>query len=264
MWGLGDYLRGILTSAEECNQRGIQWELEYSYHPMSLFLENAHNTPDSYTPDDVYTFTIGQSKEYFSVLDQLRGISDGVFYVTTNAWFLKNGIQSTTFQKVRESIQPNSILQSAIQAAMNQLGIRDKEYRAIHIRMGDAYLVEDSQNQESFDTICTTIETMIAEQKKTGPCVVFSDSKRIKDFFRTKTGYCVSPASPGHLGFATEDQAVLETLVDFFLLSKASHIFQYSNHGYGTGFSDWCSEIYHVPISRHIVKDTFYDDIRQE
>ncbi len=254
-WGLGDYLRGVFSVAELCSQTHMNWELEYSMHPICKHLINQHQTADTYTREDVYVFSMGEIQSIQSIFEQLQGIPDGVFYMTTCVWYLKHGVQAATRIRIRESMQAGPFLQAVLRETQQALDILEKPYRAIHVRMGDKYLLDHCEKQELFQTVQTTLHEMIAEHADdTSPIVVFSDSSLLKDYLRTTTAFHISNTNPCHLSTEDDDVAVFQTLLDFFLIAGASHIYQISAHGYGTGFSDWCSELFEVPISRRTIK----------
>lgn len=249
-WGLGDYLRGVFSCIGLCTEHNISWELDYRYHPISRFLENRHVTPDDYTLSDVTVFHMEDTKCLVHAFPQLGAMEDGVFYLTTNAWYLQNGIKETAKQRVRESLYPCVELQNGIQNILNHLGIQPRHFTALHVRLGDRYVVEGFTDTSEFEMLRNKILAEIYKETIQEPIVIVSDCQGFKTYLAELEGFLQSPSIPCHLSIADDTDAIFQTLCDFFLLGNASHIYQYSYRSYGTGFSDWCSELFSVPITR--------------
>ena len=119
--------------------------------------------------------------------------------------------------------------------------------------MGDAFLIPKNpriaeEDEIVYATIYERLQKIIKHSNQ--PTIVISDDVGIKGYLEKVAGFIGSPTLPCHLSTEEDSRKVLETLVDFFLIAKASHIYQHSQHAYGTGFSDWCSQLFAVPISR--------------
>jgi hypothetical protein len=48
------------------------------------------------------------------------------------------------------------------------------------------------------------------------------------------------------------DPAIVDTLLDFYLMAYAAKILSISPYSWGSGFSQWCSVIYRIPYSKVI------------
>jgi hypothetical protein len=246
-WGLGDYLRGVFTTIGLCEEQAVSWELEYRYHTIHRWLTNAHVTADEFTQKDVSIFHVQDGKTLVSSFPQLKNL-DGVFYMSTNAWYLPRGIQETSRLRLVESLQPNTELQQGIESTLSSLGIQKGAFAAVHIRMGDSYLLHGKIDETQFEKARQAVKELLKGESR--PVVVFSDCAAMKRYLAEKEGFLQSPSTPCHLSAENDEKAVFETLVDFFVLGQSAHIYQYSKYGHGTGFSDWCSEMFHIPITR--------------
>jgi hypothetical protein len=60
-----------------------------------------------------------------------------------------------------------------------------------------------------------------------------------------------------HLGESVnpDDNAVMETMLDFYLMSNAFQIISFSPYNWGSGFSQWCSVLYKIPYTQIQVLD---------
>jgi hypothetical protein len=125
-----------------------------------------------------------------------------------------------------------------IENAMQALDIKEKEYFSIHVRLDDSNF---GASPESAGKIVDAV-TMILKIKSglgvNADVVLFSNSSQLRDICRAK-GVKTSNSNPVHLGTeGSEAMDVLETLVEFFLISKSRHIVQISAYGWGSGFSE--------------------------
>lgn len=247
-WGLGDYLRGVFTTIGLCEEHGIPWELDYRHHPIHKWLTNQHCTPDDYVHADVSVFHLQDTQTLVSLFPQLKTIERDIFYMTTNARYLLQEIQEASRRRFLESFHPNSELQQGIEMALARLDVQKGAFTAVHIRMGDSYLLHGKKDTTQFEKArCAILELL---KGNTRPVVVFSDCAAIKRYLSEKNGFLQSPSVPCHLSAEKDEKIVFATLVDFFLLGSAAQICQYSLYDHGTGFSDWCSEMFQIPIDR--------------
>ncbi len=53
-----------------------------------------------------------------------------------------------------------------------------------------------------------------------------------------------------------------DTMLDFFIMSKARKIYSISPYNWGSGFSEWCSKVYDIPCVKGYfeIKDVLLDD----
>ena len=61
-----------------------------------------------------------------------------------------------------------------------------------------------------------------------------------------------------HLGEQADnsDVGLIDTLVDFFIMSNASRIISFSPYNWGSGFSQWCSILHNIPFFQFQITDT--------
>jgi hypothetical protein len=243
-WGLGDILRGYLSLANLCKEYGFTLELDYSLHPICVFLKNNHCTQTVIDITSIPVFHIEDQHELRDIIKNIyeSNVSEFIFPMTTNMWYLTNGVSHETRQALRDSMIPTSELNEAIEDQMAIVGITGP-FTAVHVRMGDAYLIDKTHNIDIYEKIYIQI-------KNQEDIVLFSDDLGLKAFMASK-GVKVSPSRPCHLsGSNLQLEQVKQTLVDFFCLSKANHIYKCSLHGYGSGFVDWCADIFEIPTTQ--------------
>ena len=79
--------------------------------------------------------------------------------------------------------------------------------------------------------------------------IVVSDDKEMCKYFADRFNFKVRNTKPCHLGVVQfDDENIVDTLVDFFILSRCATIVHYSVHHWISGFCHWTSNIYDIPL----------------
>jgi hypothetical protein len=121
-------------------------------------------------------------------------------------------------------------------------------FRCIHIRTGDYNLHHNHMDIKWLSTYLPSIKMCVLSEN--GPCVLISDCSILaKKLVEHIPGLYYWDNPKIHTGclINNEGSALLDTLCDFFILSKASKIYYTYN---GTGFSIINSILYHIPYQK--------------
>lgn len=251
--GLGDFIRGSIACKQLCDEYSIPFEMDFRHHPMGKYLNCTNTTPSIPLENIVNLQDIGNASiralksclEERTPLKNLRKYDLGIY---TNVWPVFK-IPRRVSHSIRNNIQPTYECEMAIQSVLDGL----KDYRVIHIRAGDILSFKTKVGDVVPHTLNDIIENLSVIEKIKAqsniPCLVMSDSLKLKQIISEKWGLKCTSTTPAHL--ALENSAVLDTLVDFFILSRARIIHQFSVHHWGSGFSDSVNWLYNVPVVRH-------------
>jgi hypothetical protein len=181
-------------------------------------------------------------------------------YIYTNIW-PRFPLAEREKEFAKSFLVPNAELQLSINSA---LPIRE-EYEIVHIRSGDQFAF-DTQIGETFDrSTDQLLESLsVIESIKNSThrkIIVMSDSLNLKRLLSSKYGLISLNTVPTHtaleskdeenLSNASKDLAIRDTLVDFFIMSQAKHIHQFSVQHWGSGFSNSINWIYDVPLTTY-------------
>lgn len=80
--------------------------------------------------------------------------------------------------------------------------------------------------------------------------VVISDSERFKHLVRWfYPRVIVSEATPVHSGLAANNELLLQTLQDFFLIANASNVKTFSEYVWASGFVVSACRVYDIPLT---------------
>lgn len=254
--GLGDFIRGSLASQQLCNEYGLKFQVDLSHHPIGEYIKCRCDCPAPsirriLNLQDIPNFTIRALKNRLQSKVNLKSLRYEDLHIYTNVWPTFK-IPGSISSKMREFFEPNSKLEDAIAESLNE----NSNYAIIHIRAGDLL----SFNTQIGDVVDTTLDTLCDAlhthcSKLAGKnYIVMSDCAVLRDTIAERYGFQCTTSVPTHLALAND--GILDTLVDYFILSRASHIHQFSVHRWGSGFSDSVNWLYGVPVFKHKLTPT--------
>jgi hypothetical protein len=254
--GLGDFIRGSIASQQLCIEYGLPFQVDLSHHPIGKYIVQRCDAP---TPtidsilnlQDIPNFTIRALKSHLKSNINLKTLQHENLYIYTNVWPTFK-IASIVSKRVRDFFIPNQCLESAIKTAYDAYG----NYGIIHIRAGDL-LAFNTQIGDTVHLSLNELMDMLHPHLKAlsgKNYIVMSDCAELKTLVSNRYGFCCTSSKPSHL--ALNNDNTLDTLVDYFILTRSSHIHQFSVHGWGSGFSDSAHWLYRVPITKHKLSPT--------
>lgn len=256
--GFGDFLRGSIATKQLCLEYDIPFAIDFSLHPIGKYLNSVIQKPqidiDSIIYlQDVPNYDIHTLRNTLKKRLSLTSLKKYDAYIYTNVWPLF-GISRQVSNSIKLYLQPSIECENAIKQTLAEL----TEYEVIHIRVGDLL----SFGTQIGDTVNHTLEQIIdslsivenIQRATTRPCIIMSDSTECKHILSKKYGLRCTSTIPSHM--ALERNLALDTLVDFFILSRARHIHQFSVHFWGSGFSDSAHWLYRIPITKHKLSPT--------
>lgn len=268
--GLGDFIRGSLSCYQMCNIYKIPLAIDFRNHTIGQYLELNYNFRQCEALEivdlqDIRKFTVSCLKHHLTIRQKNKDIKmlrRKDMYIYTNVW-PRFPLAEREKEFAKSFLIPNAELQLAMNAA---LPIRE-EYEIVHIRSGDMFAF-DTQIGETFDRSTdqlleslSVIQTI--KESTHRKIIVMSDSLKLKKLLSSKYGLVSLNTVPTHTALESKDgdneeqsNTVIETgtrdtLVDFFVMSYAKHIHQFSVQHWGSGFSNSISWIYDVPLTTY-------------
>jgi len=254
--GFGDYLKSCFFLLQLCKALDLEFDMNFKNHPMSKYLvvENHDDIDFSrveypHWAEHVYIENNGLD----SFINKLNTISTPNYYLMTNGWPLVV-IKQPGINIIKSKIIPNDFLINSIDKFMKSLNLEKKNFVTIHLRCSD-----DVFNNKSDPKILQKFKNAVIEisLKYNCKCLVLSNSNRAKYFIRKLNlkNICFKVSNVVHLGSGETtnsvesfDNGVLDTIKDFFVMANSKLIVSLSVYGWGSCFSDMCSQIYSVPI----------------
>jgi len=267
--GLGDYIRGCFCLMQICAMLGLSFDMDLTNHPMSKYLipeaksQYNINYPDisrhentNYVPINATTYSKNSINFFIEFVNKLNGMEGAESFFTFCHSFPIFEVQDVGRKIILNKLLPNSFMQSRINERLSHLELVVKRFAVIHIRSGDRYLLNNG-NLNSL-VVKKIVGTLSKNMKEGTKYLILSDNNHIKLLLKKVFPQVVIRLTKiAHLGESVnpEDEAVMETLMDFYLMSNAFQIISFSPYNWGSGFSKWCSVLYKIPYTQIQVLD---------
>jgi hypothetical protein len=263
--GIGDFLRGCFYVMQLTKLLNLEFELDISNHPISKYIENTGKNP-AINYDNV-EFVLGHNRpphlwedpnmhlDYNfanQIIDKLNNHLDSDTYAFfTNAFPIFYNFLDSGREKIKNTLIPNTFMQEYIDYTLNEMNLKRNTYATIHIRSGDQYLTKSEAMDFNFiNKIKKHINRLIVPNKK---YLVISDSNTLKMALKSYPNFYIKNRQIEHLGGeclkSDKTNGIMNTLLDFYLMSYSNAIFAFSVYGHVTGFSKYCAVINKIPFN---------------
>lgn len=274
--GLGDYIRGCFCLMQICAMLGLSFDMDLTNHPMSKYLiqQESENNKDSeskyninyaevsryentnYIPINATTYSKNSINFFIEYVNNLNSMGLSENFFTFCHSFPIFEVQDMGRKFILSKLLPNEMMQTAIKERLAHLELIPKKFAVIHIRSGDKYLINNG-TLNSF--VVKKIIGILSKNMKSGTrYLILSDNNQIKLLLKKVFPQVVIQLTKiTHLGESVnpQDDAIMETLLDFYLMSNAFQIISFSPYNWGSGFSHWCSVLYKIPYVQFQVLD---------
>ena len=272
--GIGDFLRGSFFLMQLAKILNLEFEIDISNHPISQFVINkglnpkidyndiefkyGMNRPDNYDlthtpPNNVYFDTdfINQ------LISELNKSKSECFPLFSNAFPIFYNFKEECRNFLRSQLLPNKNMFKYINETFKMLNLQKNTYAVLHIRTGDKYI---SKNEiidiEFINEINNHINKIVVPGKK---YLILSDNTILKAYLANKPNFYVLLNKIEHLGGEIsmkgnendgikDNDAVKNTMLEFYLMSFSNSILSMSVYGHMSGFSKYCAEIFNIPF----------------
>jgi hypothetical protein len=253
--GLGDFLRGSISIHQAYHEQGIPIAVTFKDHPISEFIV----PNDARIPDDLQIHDLNNKADTpFTLKNQIGSLTGNTLSshnhvgVYCNTW-PQFPISNVTKEFMVNSFKPNDVLSAAIQDAKPK-----EDYEVIHIRLGDIVAYNTTINFTIAYDYDKIIEKIICDVNKIksqsqNKFIIMCDSDKVKELLSTTCGLTPTAAKSVHLNIAKDcdGERIKDTLVDFFMLTHAKAIHQFSVHHWGSSFSNCANWIYNTPLNQY-------------
>jgi|688.fasta_scaffold61362_3 hypothetical protein len=262
--GLGDFIRGSYFLMQFCQETNLLFKINMLNHPISKFLEIYQNKQPSnykninkfdltnFNPgilDDniltnIHDHTINNDFMYF-LKDQPVYSKNIYTYIISYPTII---IDEEHKKYMQHLLKPTKYLSLLVNEQLTKLELIEKEFTVIHVRYGDNYLIKNEAdiNLNHLNTIKLTIEHLDPNQN----ILLISDNMIIKNIFTKKYPHVkthFNEITHTGEGIQLDTNKLKNTMIDFYLFSRAQKVFAFSVYKHGTGFSKWAAETYSVP-----------------
>lgn len=245
--GIGDYIRGSFFLIQLCEKYNFEFGIDFSQHPICKFLENKKDDSKEIVDYDnvLYFFEYNRENMIMNFINSNH--NNNIHYLYTNNHPNINKITDAQKNIIKNSFNPTKELNDSIECTLNEFNLIKNDYIVIHIRVGDRYIV-DNKNIDN-QTVSDIINILNGINAKNN-YLLLSDCNQLKEYLKIK--YPILNCKINkicHLTHNADDEAIKNTLIDFFLISYSKRIISMSIYNHNSGFSEYCAIMNNIPIN---------------
>lgn len=236
-WGLGDLVRGTIHMYQLSKKLQFNLIVDIHLHPIHTCLDYDGNIDEyAFVDENAYNIPFVINVEKFLVAH-----NENKFCVLTNDWF-QEPITDECKNFIKSILQPNKTLEQRIELTLHNLPF--KNYNILHYRLGDDLLVRGSNENNTFDDLLAKLRT-----RSNSNTLFISDSESFKSFTRSQTNTFMLNTIVRHIGFDKHGNELSDTLLEFFIMTKADYIQTYSVYCWMSGFVSIAKNVYGIPTA---------------
>ena len=249
--GLGDFLRGTITLFKYSQIYGYDLFIDKNIHPFFSFLEDCqYLIADDDTNDQNVFEIIPQMiypKSYIEIDIELNRLfrSGEDFSLITNAFYTKDtrvinnqeyftvsnfgSINSDCKKFMKTILTPNDYTKQKLTEYYNNFNMNsDTPYTVIHLRFGDKYLIEGHFDNNLLAVVNYKIATLLSSYKEKQFILLTDSSKMGQSLKENNPRLFYKENKKNHMGDlhnGNKREDIEDTVVDFFVISRASEIY---------------------------------------
>lgn len=232
-WGLGDIIRGMITTYLISKKLYCDYIIDIQLHPISKFLKNNDHTYSQLIYDNKDSIFFQQNPEEY-----IKNHDSNIIFFNTNV-DTNYIITDDCKNYIKNIFTPNNELYEYIRYYMNNIPYNP--YNILHYRLGDSDIVDNHEiDMRIF------IDNFLMNKEDND--VLISDSNKFKKLMREKNNVHTFDFEIGHIGVEKDNLKIKNTLCEFFIMSKAQKIKTYSTYDHISTFVLSSSKIYDIKL----------------
>lgn len=242
-WGLGDLIRGAIKLFQLSKKMNFNLIVNVILHPISFYLKKEKSEYDeliSQNKDNIEFIYPGNVEKY------INNSQNNILYFLTNDLCDENNITNECKEFIKKILLPSNEI-------FNLLKFYDlSNYNILHMRFGDNLIT----NKDIIDNnLIEDIKNRITNNLDDRLNILVCDSYLVKDklkndnFFENKNLSFID-LDVGHIGYEQNGEKIKNTLLEFFIITKSNMIKTYSVYLWTSGFVNWISKIYDIPLTK--------------
>jgi hypothetical protein len=239
--GIGDFLRGSVCLFQICEELGIDFEINFSKHPIQSTF--ARRSPFISQATEAIPYFPANSRRALTRTIRKRR-DDDTLVLFTNCCPEHPPSDECRRQLLAE-IAPSDQIRLAVSSLISSFG----SYDVLHVRLADAFFSE--VEALSRGTVDVVLNACANAQRR---LIVLTSSPALKRVVENASMPNVTTLAgiPRHCGYHSDLEG---TMIDFHMMAKAQHILQVSEYSWGSGFSEWCAKLNGIRLTRLSVPD---------
>lgn len=263
--GLGDFIRSCYFMNQFSEKYNIKVSFYINEHPIKKYLHNFQDMesinknisisipffkPTNYifiNDNNVIKYKYKNiDEELINYLNSLQ-VYDGNIYLYLVNHPDEEYITTNSKEKIANILKPTDYLNNKITYAMDCLKLNKGKFKVIHIRTEDEYLNNNKVLNDRVNYIINKLKSIIF--KLDYDTFLITNNNHIKTILinlipKIKTVF----NDITHIADKnTNEEKLINTLKDFYIMSNSNYIYSFSVYTHGSGFSKWCATTYNIP-----------------
>jgi hypothetical protein len=273
-WGIGDIVRGIITTYIYCIKKNYKFRVNLKYHPMycllksdteyninkTLYLNNICNYDisnyDMVNTDFIWKEKIEDyiEKEIINKNNIYENNNDKIIYFMHNQKYneldFTEEIKNYLSIYLREIFTPNKEILKNYSNLLNEFNILNS-YNILHFRLGDNGLIKLNEEILIINKTIKKLNEFI-NNNNTKNLIIITDNTFLKKILQQKYDlHIIQFDKIGHFGKHKDLEKLKGSLLEYYFMILAKNIISYSVYRWNSGFAKSASFIGNNIISFH-------------
>jgi len=266
--GIGDMLRSMFSYFILSRIYEIDYYLDFSKTDLKYCFDNSFDYNSSDNIDSlVLSYNQIESKSNIKTTKYINFILN-----TKNSIDIINVVYSNIFNFVQPEalilykkdflnfLRPSEAVKNRIKELLLEAGLKEHEYKSIHVRCGDQYMScvnIPTDNRVSPGNSVSLIRNIVEHNKSENfQTVLFTDNESLKNhhealgvkIFKTNIIHnAIVPQLYSEEMREKNKKDTVDTVVEFFLMASSKSVMTLTD----SGFSFWSTFFYNVPLYRY-------------
>lgn len=278
--GFGDFIRGCYFLLQFCERFGFLCEFHVDDHPirklLSHFVIQSTHMFDEVQKLDGINGRLGKD-ETNTINYTIRENGDAKFATFLNEDCSKKSISHKTMGVhtiffptapidrahttiMRRVLAPLPRIDEMVDTQLRTLGLLNTPFSVIHLRLGDDLMNSGTRQRSVVNDAMRYIlrcvrQWRVEKRSRTqSPILLLTDCGALKDSLAALCGefpitFTRDDARHSAETSTTSKYDIINTMVEFYMMSHASRIQAFSVYTHGSGFSRWCATTYNIPYN---------------
>jgi hypothetical protein len=240
-WGFGDVLRGIIKLYQLSEKYNFKLIVDFQHHPISKYIVNHKHQYYDMITENKDNIPLVRNTEKF--LEDKK--DEDIIYLLSIQYPDDKNINNKCKDYIKSILTPNE--EFLLYLNEKKYKIPYKKYNIMHFRIGDEVDLVKTLKDAKFNYLLKTFE----KYKETDD-ILISDSNRFKKYMYMYSNIFFFDTDPVHMGNLSKEDDILDTLVEFFLITGSKKIKTFNIYGWISNFVLWVSIIYDIPLVQMI------------
>lgn len=241
-WGFGDVLRGIIKLYQLSEKYKFKLIVDFQHHPISKYLVNPkHEYYDLITENKDNIPLVGNTQKSLTEKFLIEKQNEDVTYLISIEYPDEKIINKECKDYIKSILTPNEEFLLYLNDKRSRIPYKD--YNIMHFRVGDEVDLIKTLKGARFDYLMKTVQKYREHND-----VLIADSNRFKKYAYMNNNIFFFNTDPVHMGNVSQDDDILDTLAEFFLIIGSKKIKTFNIYGWISNFVLWISIIYNIPL----------------